>query len=1552
MGSVQTLLADLSRRGVTLWAEGEELRVRAPRNALTDATRTTLKERKDEILAALRERAADRPVAIPKITPAPEDVGLPFPLTDMQQALWAGKRDAFEIGNLSGNGYIEIETVALDLERFQRQWNAIIQRHGMLRAVVLPDGRNTIRPQVPEYRIETTDLRGRPAGEVAARTEELRLEMPREMFTPHEWPLFRLRATLLDDDRTRLHLGSSLLIADSLSLLQMLQELAVLYHGGQLSPLTLTTRDYVVAKAALKGTPVHERALDYWRRRLPTLPPPPELPIRVPRITGPMQSVALNARVLEPQAWESFRTRVKQAGLMPGAALLTAFCDVVGVWSKTEEFSINAPFWDRLPVHEDVDQIVGSFALPNHLRVTASPGSTFLERARRLQRQLIEDLEYCRYVSGVQVMRELAKAHGGTPRRNTYVVFNSVEMSSVDISQLGELGYTVSQTPQVYLEIRSAVRAGGLEFTWDALAAVFPSGLAEDLLDAFVRHVRRLAEVPGSWEEGGVRHIVPAYQREQAREVNATEAPAPTGLLHEGFLAEAARRPQQPAVVTSGRTLTYRDLDRYSTRIGRWLRERGATPGTLVGVVMDKGWEQVAAVLGVLKAGAAYLPLDAALPRERLHRLLETGEVGIVLTQEAVDRRRAWPAGIERLSVDTAALDEISTEPLDPVQGENDLAYVIYTSGSTGVPKGVMITHRAALNTIADVNQRFGIGPDDSVFGLSSLSFDLSVYDLFGPLSAGGTLVLPDESGVRDPGHWLDMMRQGQVTVWNSVPGFMRMLIEYAEGVRAAVPDALRLVLLSGDWIPVTMPDRLRRLVPGARVISLGGATEASIWSIIQPIEEVGPDWASVPYGKPMVNQQFHVLDRQLDMRPVWVTGELYIGGVGVAEGYWRNPEATDAAFLTHPQTGERLYRTGDLGRRLPDGSIELLGREDFQVKIGGYRIELGEIESTLREHPGVREAVVLAAGEENGSTRLVAYVVPEGGSSLDTGELRTFTRDKLPEYMVPKTVITRASLPLTTNGKVDRDALAADKVPAPVADRGPVAPRTPLQQQLARHWQDVLGLDQVGVYDSFFDLSEDSLQAVNLVSKISETVGKQLGVRFLFAHPTIAELSAALDTSEEQATNGKADGTVEQEKIEGSVVIERRDLLSLYAAGKLEPADGAAIIAMPAGLFERAGLNPGDVAAKLMELDVPMLCGFINTNLGRIATIMVPRLDTAELYLHRDRLVETIVGGIEVAARLGAKHASLSGLLVSATDYGRAVATALEQRQDLPPVTSGHDTTSASVLLVVENLLNLTGRRMENEVLGVLGVGSVGKASMHLLLRYLPHPRKLILCDPYAATGDSPRGRASTLTGRIKKAADEARALGYQGEIAVIGGTSTLPDEFYEATLISADTNAPDVVDVAKLRPGTMLCDDSIPPCYNQEEALARVAEHADLLFAQGDVVRCATPMQKVFSWPQLMYDLAGEDGVEWFSRNTPDVSSTLDITSSVLSNLLAAQEGLKPVVGPSDPDLCDRQIELLRQNGYVGGPPQCDGVFLSEESISRFRQQFGGAAAEGARQ
>ncbi|UBU18984.1 amino acid adenylation domain-containing protein [Nonomuraea gerenzanensis] len=570
--------------------------------------------------------------------------------------------------------------------------------------------------------------------------------------------------------------------------------------------------------------------------------------------------------------------------------------------------------------------------------------------------------------------------------------------------------------------------------------------------------------------------------------------------------------------------MTYGELACRARVIAGRLAALGVRTDELVAVVMDKGWEQCAAVLGILAAGAAYLPVDADFPEERIRFLLDHGRVRAVLTQSHVagrlgealgtDTTGALMAGAPQAGRVVFRVDALPAGPAVPPETPcatrpGDLAYVIFTSGSTGVPKGVMISHRGALNTVVDVNDRFGIGERDRTLALSSLSFDLSVYDLFGPLSAGGAVVVPDAGAHRDPAAWLRLAEQAGVTVWNSVPALMELLVEHLI-VKEESSRALRLVMLSGDWFPVTLPERIRRVLGEPEIVSLGGATEASIWSILYPVGDVPAGWPSIPYGRPMRNQTFHVLDDLLRPRPVGVPGDLYIGGAGLAEGYLRDDERTAAAFIRHPVTGERLYRTGDLGRFLPSGDIEFLGREDFQVKVQGYRIELGEIETALARHPDVRGAVATVHGEPRGAKRIVAFAVPEEGRPLPAG-LRGFLAERLPEYMVPSAFVELAALPLTANGKVDRKALVvSERAFEDVAAYE--APATPVEEIIAGVWAGMLRVERIGRHDHFFELGGDSLMAMRTVVHLRKELGLEIPIRVLFDSPTLAGIAAVIE--------------------------------------------------------------------------------------------------------------------------------------------------------------------------------------------------------------------------------------------------------------------------------------------------------------------------------------------------------------------------------------------------------------------------------------------------------
>jgi amino acid adenylation domain-containing protein len=924
-------------------------------------------------------------VPLPTIVPALEQRYEPFPLTDIQQAYWLGRNEAFELSNIAAHGYLELESHNLNLERLNLAWQKLILRHDMLRAVVLPDGQQQILEQVPFYEIEVSDLRGQPAEAITIHLETIRHQMSHEVLPADQWPLFKIRATRIDEHRSRLHLSFDGLIADAWSMFVIGREWPQFYQNLELllPPLELSFRDYVLAELALKDTQQYRRSQEYWFSRLDTLSPAPELPLALNPGSITKPEFKRRSAQLSPAQWQKLKDRANSVNLTPSGVLLSAFAEILTLWSKSAKFTINLTLFHRLSLHPQINDLVGDFTSLTLLEVDNSVPNSFTKRAQQLQQQLWQDLDHG-YVSGLQVQRELSR------RQQRYqfmpVVFtstlglDSLGQNRSMLNQLGDLVYNITQTPQVWLDHQVSEQNGGLVFNWDAVEELFPQGLLDDMFAAYCDFLLHLATQDSAWVETH-RQLLPQAQLLALAAVNDTTAPVSEQTLHGLFLNSVELQGCEPAVITSQRTLTYQQLYHLATKLAHQLQQLGATPNTLIAVVMDKGWEQIVAVLGILMSGAAYLPIDPGLPVERQWYLLATGLVKLVVTQPHLDSHLSWPSGIERVCIDTQDLAHSHFHKLtstQTLQKSTDLAYVIYTSGSTGLPKGVMIDHRGAVNTILDINQRFGVGAKDRVLALSALNFDLSVYDIFGTLAAGGAIVLPEKDKIKDPAHWVELIASNQVSVWNSVPALMEMMVEYLSTQPQTAPQSLRLALLSGDWLRVSLPLQMQNMFPNIQIISLGGATEASIWSICYPIETLEPNWKSIPYGKPLKNQRFYVLNELMEPTPVWVSGQLYIGGIGLALGYWCDSHKTTASFITHPVTQERLYKTGDIGRYLPDGNIEFLGREDFQVKINGYRIELGEIEATLKQHAEIKEAVVIAVGDSQNNKQLVAYVVPK----------------------------------------------------------------------------------------------------------------------------------------------------------------------------------------------------------------------------------------------------------------------------------------------------------------------------------------------------------------------------------------------------------------------------------------------------------------------------------------------------------------------------------------------------------------------------------------------
>ncbi|WP_348983284.1 amino acid adenylation domain-containing protein, partial [Motilimonas sp. E26] len=976
---------------------------------------------------------------LPYIEPDPAHAHEPFPLTDIQQAYWLGRDSNFELGNISTHGYVEVPFVGTDTGQLERIINRLIDRHGMLRMVVLEDGQQRILDEVPHYSLTEYDHSTKDAQCTYDAVMALRNELSHQVLTTDTWPLFDFRVSRLSASESLLHISMDIMLVDASSLMILDKEFAQLYadESVSLAPLTLSFRDYVLAEQKLHETALYRSAEKYWLDRVAMFPARPSLPLAVEPSAIQEPHFERRECSLNATDWGQLQALAKQHQITPTVLVLGCVGEVLRTWSEQEHFGLNLTLFNRLPLHEEVGDILGDFTSLSLLEMDyREAGVSFITRLLELQGQLWQDLEHTMF-GGVAMQRAMTQIQGHAS--NYPVVFTSTlglrqeqetDPSASVLKGIEEAsdklmsGYSISQTSQVWLDIQVSDFAGGLQVNWDSVEGLFPSGMLDDMLVSFNGLLRLLVDEPTALERPA-KLPLPSTQAALIARVNDTGQAYEPGHLHRLLMAQCDQRPEAIAVKSREQVLTYATLAAASGTLACALQRGGCQANELIAVLMHKGWEQVVAVLGILRAGSAYLPIDASLPIERVKKLLTRGEVKQVVT--TTDLAGIVPEALQVHMLDHQWLAQVSQEDMPESQSmPSDIAYVIFTSGSTGEPKGVTITHEAALNTVEDINQRYELTADDVVFGLSNLNFDLSVWDIFGVLGAGGGLVLPEPSEYREPEAWLRYLAQSGVTVWNTVPALMEMLVGECELQGETL--RLRLVMMSGDWIPTDLPHRIRSVAPQALQMSLGGATEASIWSIEHKIVEQDSTRSSIPYGKALGNQEFYVLKSDLSFAPIGVTGDLYIGGIGLAAGYWRDEEKTANSFIMDTERGCRLYKTGDRGCLLADGSIEFKGRVDNQVKVRGFRIELGEIESQLNQCKSVKESVVVALDSPQGGKLLVGYVVVVEGAAGDASSRisgwQGYLEKHLPDYMVPSVFMELEQLPLTANGKVDRKGL------------------------------------------------------------------------------------------------------------------------------------------------------------------------------------------------------------------------------------------------------------------------------------------------------------------------------------------------------------------------------------------------------------------------------------------------------------------------------------------------------------------------------------------------
>jgi epothilone synthetase B len=979
-------LDDIRAKGIMLGEVDGQLRIWGPDKALKEPNLlANIREHKTEILRSLDESEPFQSESkVIKTDPKAEHRS--FPLTEIQRAYWLGRQQVFNYGDVAIHYYTEVDCEAVDWARLQAAWNRTVRHHGMLRAVVDDTAMQRILPEVPEYEIPFTDLSARSELERQEALDAHREANSHKVHRTDRWPGFDLHLFRRSGAEYRLTYSQDLLHIDGGSLLILIDDFCRWYADPQLEKETpgLSFRDYVNYEIALKETENYQTDLAYWREAVKSLPRPPALPLRA-RAKGASHFTRLGFQ-LDTAAYKEIRRQAVAMNITPTGYVLAAFADIVSLWNGSEDYSLNVTLFNRPNIHPDIHRIAGDFTSMVPVAVRRGDGETLGERARAMQKSLWDHIGH-KDVSGIMVLDLLRESAGDHSAAELSVVFTSLlnlgnqGFSRNHFSTLGKTVYTVTQTPQVTLDHQVAETPdGGIGFSWDVAEGLFPEGMIDDMFAAYEALMRRLSAEESAWTDPALDHL-PQWQKNLFSAVNDTAVSwSGEQTLRDLIYNQAVAQPDLPALVSPDCALDYAELLAVSERLAAKLLKEGVRPGERVGVFMEKGWPQPIAAIAAHMAGAAYVPIDPTVPKNRLAYIIDDASLNVLLV-DGVTGERFTDLAPKRILVDAIVLTAGPRTTPEPLSA-NAVSHVIYTSGSTGQPKGVVIEHRNVVNRILDINMRFKIKPGDALLGLTALHHDLSVFDIFGLFAAGAKLILPREDERLDPAHWCTLMEEYGVTLWNSVPAFAGMLADYLEAAPEAIKwDGLRWMILAGDWIPVALPGRLKSIWPGLDFIASGGPTETTIWDIWNPVGAVEPNWPSIPYGKPLANAAYHVIDREGRRCPVWVSGELYIGGAGVTREYLNRPELTAEKYVTHPGIEGRLFKSGDMGRYLPDGSIEFLGRNDFQVKINGQRIELGEIEKATLELAGVKDCAAVVQTTPQGPMLALFATSSEGGT-------------------------------------------------------------------------------------------------------------------------------------------------------------------------------------------------------------------------------------------------------------------------------------------------------------------------------------------------------------------------------------------------------------------------------------------------------------------------------------------------------------------------------------------------------------------------------------------
>ena len=1055
------------------------------------------------------------------IQPVPRDGDLP--LSFAQQRLWF--IDQLDPGNSVYNFPVAVRLKgALNLAALEQSLNEIVRRHEALRTTFsMVDGQPA---QVIASRLMITlpvvDLRGLPEAEREHEVQRLVVKEARRPFELARGPLLRARVLQLADDEQVGLLTMHHIVSDGWSAGILIREMAALYQSyctespSPLPELPIQYADFAYWQREWLQGAVLQRQLDYWKKQLDGAPPLLELPADHPRPAVQTFRGGHQSLLLPKAVGIALKALSRDEAATLFMTLLAAFKVLVNCYTRQDDLVVGTPVANRNRL--EIEGLIGFFVNALVLRTDLSGNPTFRELVRRVRRVCVDayahqDLPFERLVEELHIERDLSR----NPLFQVMFVLQNAPLHAVELPGLS-LNPVIADggTTHFDLTLHIVDTDQGLVGTAAYNTDLFDADTITRMLAHFQTLLEAIVKDPD-------RHLselslLTDTQRQQVllRSSDIHCGYNPELSIHQLFEAQVERTPDAVALVFGDQQLTYRELNCRANRLAHSLRKTGVGPEVPVGVCLERSLEVVISLLSVLKAGGVYLPLDPAYPKQRIGFMLEDSKAAVLLTQKSlIQELPEHRARVICLDSDGDAITRESAEnPTGTTQAEN-LAYIIYTSGSTGQPKGVLVSHGSIAEHCRDAERYYELQPTDRVLQFASMSFDLSLEQILPTLIVGARLVVVGREVWR-PAEFHSKAAEFGLTVVDLPTAYWQELVqEWAAGPEQILSTHYRLFLVGGDtMLPEVLNLWQQTPLRSVRLINAYGPTEATITATaFETAPRVGETSRlhRVPIGRPLANREIYILDRHCNPVPIGVPGELHIGGRSLARGYLNRPDLTADKFIPDPFSnvaGARMYKTGDLARHLPDGNIEYIGRTDHQVKIRGFRIELGEIEAVLAQHPFVRQALVSTHQEASGEKCLVAYVVGDREHPPTTGDMRSFLKDKVPEYMVPSVFMLLDSLPTMPNGKADRSALPKPDQTRPEMQRTFVGPRDDLELQLTGLWEEVLNIRPIGVTDNFFELGGHSLLAVRLFALIDKRLGKKLPLAALFRGATVESLA------------------------------------------------------------------------------------------------------------------------------------------------------------------------------------------------------------------------------------------------------------------------------------------------------------------------------------------------------------------------------------------------------------------------------------------------------------